>query len=41
VDLGRKRIGKLVKREGRFVAEHPGALAPEPEDDQILVVAGV
>ncbi|MES2644861.1 MAG: hypothetical protein V4850_35570, partial [Myxococcota bacterium] len=29
----------LVEGEGRIVAEHVGAIAPEPRDDDVLVLA--
>ena len=40
MDLSGKRVGKIVGREGRLMGEHPGLLGPEPEDDEVLVLAG-
>ncbi len=40
VDLSGKRVGEIVEREGRLMGEHPGLLGPEPEHDEVLVLAG-
>lgn len=40
VDLGWEHVGHVVQEQAGFVREHPGALRPQPERDQLLVVAG-
>jgi hypothetical protein len=40
VNLCGQCVRKIVERQGGFVTEDPFAPAPEPEDNQVLVVAG-
>jgi hypothetical protein len=40
VDLSGKNVREIVERQRRFVGEHAGLIAPEPEYDEVLVVAG-
>jgi Nucleotidyl transferase AbiEii toxin, Type IV TA system len=40
VDLSGKRVGEIMEREGRLMGEHPGLFGPQPENDEVLVLAG-